>query len=175
MHKSALNLLLDRLPIVARIRTNHGLEHATLHTLAQRYPGTNLGGYSSFSGFWIVGNLPTQAVLEGVLEGLRRLNAGEHRLAVHPKCGTNFATAGTLAGLAGAFAMFGAGKRWRDKLERLPLAATLATLMLILSQPLGLFIQEHVTTSAYPGSLEIVDIVRSQRGNMTVHQVITRG
>lgn len=163
------------IPIVSRIRRNHGLEHASLHVLAKRLPGRSMGGHSNPDGFWLVGELPTEAVQESVQEALQRLQSGEAHLAVHPGCGTNFATAGSLAGLAGVMGMWGAGPRKRDKLERLPLVATLATLALILAQPLGLRLQKLVTTSGDPGNMEIVEIIPTRRGTLKVHRVITRG
>jgi Domain of unknown function (DUF6391) len=163
------------LPLINRIRRNHGLEHATLHMLARRFPDTSMGGYSNLGGFWIAADVPIEAVRESVDEALRRMKAGESKLAVHPNCGTNFITTGTLAGVAGAASLFGAGKRWQDKLGRLPLAASMATLVLIISRPLGLSIQEHITTSGDPGSLEVVEIIKSQRGGMTFYRVTTRG
>ena len=161
-------------PLISRIRRNHGLEHATLHILSTRHPGKKMGGYSDFKGFWLVGDLNTEQVREGAVEALHRLKAGEHHLAVHPNCGTNFATAGSLAGLAGVMGMLGVGNRKRDKIERLPLVATLATLALILAQPLGLSVQKHLTTSGKPGTLEIVDVIPSHRGRMKSHRILTR-
>jgi hypothetical protein len=162
-------------PMLSRMRRNHGLEHATLHVLADKFPDQNLAGHSSPKGFWIVGNVTTQAVNEAVQEAFQRLAGGEKDLAVHQNCGTNFATAGSLAGIAGAAAMFGAGRRWRDKLERLPLAATLATLALIISQPIGKMVQQRVTTSGDLGTLEVAEIKYTKRGGITAHQIITKG
>lgn len=162
-------------PAVSSIRRNHGLEHATLHVLSQRYPKLNMAGHSNTNGFWLLGDVPTEDVKKAVDEALQRMGAGEHTLAVHANCGTNFVTAGTLAGIAGALAMFGVGRRWQDRLERLPLAASLSTMALILAHPLGLKIQEHVTTSGVPGDLQVIDIIPAQRGRIKAHQVITRG
>lgn len=162
-------------PGVSNIRRNHGLEHATLHVLSDRYPGLSLAGHSSASGFWLLGDVPTEDVRVAVDEALSRMRSGERELAVHSNCGTNFVTSGTIAGLAGAAAMAGVGRNWRDKMERLPLAATLATVALILAQPLGLIIQERVTTCGVPGSLEVLDIIPSRRGRIKAHHVITRG
>jgi hypothetical protein len=159
----------------SRIRRNHGLEHATLHVLSKHHPGKKMGGYSDFKGFWLVGDLNAEQVRDGVLEALRRLRAGEHHLAVHPNCGTNFATAGSLAGLAGVMGMLGVGNRKRDKIERLPLVATLATLALILAQPLGLSVQKHLTTSGNPGTLEVVEVIPSHRKRIRSHRILTRG
>ena len=163
------------LPLVSRLRRNHGLEHATLHVLSAQHPQVPMAGHSSPGGFVLVGELSTENVQEAVAEAVRRLKAGEHRLAVHPNCGTNYVAAGTLAGLAGVSAMLGVGKRLRDKLERLPLVASMATVALILAQPLALRLQEHVTTSGELGDLEVVEIVRVQQGPFTAHRIITRG
>jgi hypothetical protein len=163
------------LPLIKRIRRNHGLEHATLHMLTKRFPNTSMGGYSNPSGFWIAGDVPLEAVRDSVDEALARLKAGESKLAVHPNCGTNFITTGTLAGLAGAASLFGAGKRWQDKLGRLPLAASMATLVLILTQPLGLALQEQITTSGDLGPMEVIEIIKSRRGSMTLYRITTRG
>jgi hypothetical protein len=163
------------LPPIDRVRRNHGLEHATLHILAQRHPKISLAGHSDTGGYWILGNLTTEEVQSAAEEALERLRNGERSLAVHPYCGTNFATAGILAGVTASLAMLGAGRRFRDKLERLPLAVTLATLALMLAQPLGALLQEQVTTSGRPDGLEILRVVPKKRGKITVHRVATRG
>lgn len=170
----ALDRVLNATP-VSRVRRNHGLEHATLHILAQRFPRKNMAGYSNTSGFWIIGEIPTEAVETAAQEALVRMRNGEHSLAVHPNCGTNFVTSGALAGLAGALAMFGAGPRIKDKFERLSLAALFATLALILAQPLGNQLQAQITTSGQPGELEIVRIEPAKRGKLILHKVVTRG
>ncbi len=177
MTDSLSDLLLSLLDfdLFSRIRRNHGLEHATLHILAEGVPARSLAGHSDSSGFWIVGDLATQELTAAATEALKRLRSGERSLAVHPNCGTNFAASGILAGGAASLAMFGAGQRWRDKLERVPLAVTLATLALIAAQPLGMKLQERFTTSGEPEGLEIVEIRSTGQGKMTAHRVITIG
>jgi hypothetical protein len=175
LQKSTAYQSIVNIPWFSRIRRNHGLEHATLHVLAKRFPGSNMAGHSDSKGFWLLGNIPTEEVESAVVEALERMKTGEKNLAVHPNCGTNFATAGTMAGLAGATAMFGVGPRKRDKLDRLALAASLATLALMLAQPAGLFIQKHFTTSGDPGNLEVVEISATQRGKLKAHRIITQG
>jgi hypothetical protein len=161
--------------IFSRIRRNHGLEHATLHLLAQRHSGRSMAGYSDAGGFWLMGDVPTDDVRAAVNEALRRMRAGERRLAIHPFCGTNFATAGILAAIAAFIALLGAGRSWRSRLERLPMAASLATMALIVAQPLGLMLQENVTTSGEPGDLEVIDVRRSERGGLPAHRIQTKG
>jgi hypothetical protein len=63
----------------------------------------------------------------------------------------------------------------RDKLERVPLAASLATLALVAAQPLGLYLQEKYTTSGIPGDLKIVEISQSPRKQINAYRVSTRG
>jgi len=161
--------------MVSRIRRNHGLEHATLHMLSRQFPNQALAGYSYPGGFWLVGNVSTETVQLAVEEALQRMLNGEHNLAVHPGCGTNYLTSGVLAGLAGGLAMLGAGKRVRDRLERLPLAFALATLGIIVSQPLGRILQERVTTDGVPGGLHVIEIMRYEQGRLVLHRVRTRG
>jgi hypothetical protein len=167
------NLL--ELPIISRTRRNHGLEHATLTTLARRFPRQPLAGYSDPGGFWILGNVDTEALAECVTEALERLRHGERSLAVHPNCGTNFAVAGLLAGTAGALSMLGSGKRFKDKLLRLPVAALLATVMLVAAQPLAMLIQSRLTTSGEPGALAVTQILRQEQGKLVAHRISTKG
>ncbi|MDH3944230.1 MAG: DUF6391 domain-containing protein [Anaerolineae bacterium] len=162
-------------PILSRIRRNHGLEHAAIHVLAKRFPGRAIAGHSDAGGFWLIGDLPTDQVESAVHIALTRLRAGERNLAIHPNCGTNFVTGGIAAGLAGAFAMFGAGRSSRERLERLPLAAVLATLALILARPLGYRAQQRITTSGVPGDLAIESIQPTARGRLQAHRIRTSG
>ena len=166
--------LLNTYP-VSRVRRNHGLEHATIHILSRKFPGTRLVGHSDLGGFWILGELNIEQLQSAVADALDRMRAGEHDLAIHPNCGTNFVTAGIATGLAGAFAMLGAGRKWQDKLARIPMAIILATLAMIFAQSLGFILQEQVTTSGKPGDLKVVDITATRRGNFKAHRVTTRG
>ncbi|MFQ5616460.1 MAG: DUF6391 domain-containing protein [Anaerolineales bacterium] len=161
-------------PILSRVRRNHGLEHASIHVLSSKHPGKSIAGHSDPRGFWLLGDLETEQVREGVQQALTRMRNGEHKLAVHPNCGTNFVTSGIAAGLVAALAMFGAHK-WRDKLSRIPLAMSLATLALIVTHPLGFIIQERVTTSGYPEDMEIVEVIPTRQGRFKAHRIVTRG
>ena len=172
MNSSSMAAVLD-VPYLSRIRRNHGLEHASLHLLSQHYPGRGFSGHSDAGGFWIVGDVSQEEVGVIVQEALMRMKAGEKNLAVHPNCGTNFITSGVLAGMAGFVAFAGGGHRLRDRLERLPLAATLSILALILARPLGLLLQREVTTSGNPGKLQIVSITSNRRGRWMTHRIRT--
>jgi hypothetical protein len=161
-------------PILSRIRRNHGLEHATIHVLSRQNPGVSLVGHSDAGGFWLIGDLATDQVVDGVQTALARLRNGEQKLAVHPNCGTNFVTSGAFAGVAAAAVFMGA-RKVTDKFARIPLAIALATMALIAAQPFGFIVQERVTTSGVPGALEIVEVIPSRRGRFNAHRVVTRG
>ena len=150
-----------------------------MHVLSERHRNLRLVGRSSLWGFYIYGNVPTEDVISAAREGLRRLRAGQRRMAIHPNCGSNLAVAGTLAGL-GAFLALGGGSTGRtrsrlERLARLPLAFTAATLGIILAQPLGTALQAHVTTQANVGDLRIVGVTQERKAGVLVHHVRTEG
>jgi len=113
----------------------------------------------------------TEEVAAAVSEALARLQGGEHSLAVHPRCGTNLATAGVLAGLSSFVAMSGRSKSRLAKLPQVVLAATMAVMA---AQPLGLALQKHVTTSPEVEGVTIEEITRQRRGSVVVHEVIIK-
>ena len=166
---------LNNLSFFSRIRRNHGLEHATLHVLAERFPRRSMAGYSDWRGFWILGEIQLEDVYTAVESARERLLNGERELVLHPNCGTNFVVSGALAGTGALVALFGVGPRKRDWLERLPLAATLATLALIIAQPLGFLVQARLTTSPEIGDLQVVEILAGQRGPLPAYRILTRG
>jgi len=159
------------IPVLSRIRRNHGLEHATITILSERFPHVPLAGWSFPGGFFLLGNVDTEDVQEATGHALARMQNGERRLAIHPNCGTNYAVSGFVAGLLAWLGMAGA-KSKRDKVERLPLVITLATVGLILSQPLGPKVQEHITTSGDPQGLVVTDVFPIQFGDLKLHRVV---
>lgn len=160
---------------LGRVRRNHGLEHATLHVLGARLPHQGFAGHSDWRGFWIIGNLPTETLVEAVEEALARLRNGEAGLAIHPNCGTNFVAAGVLAGTAAGLVMLGSRRRTVDVIDRLPVAITLATLALVAAQPLGLALQQHATVSGEPGDLRVTAVAVHRKGGLTIHRISTTG
>ena len=158
------------LPYILETRRNHALEHATLQVLASKYPQQPMGGHSNPWGFVIIGDVDTGDLADAAVEALDRLRAGEHELAIHPGCGTNFATSGLLAGSV-AWIGLGGEKKWRDNLWRIPVILPLAVLVWQLSKPLGPALQAKVTTEAQMGATEIlsVDVVRPG-----LHRIRTR-
>jgi hypothetical protein len=158
------------LPPIARVRRNHALEHATIHVLTEAHRPLSVVGRSTLSGFYLYGKLTTEMVIEAAQEALARLRAGEHSLAIHPNCGTNLVTAGSMAGLA-TFAVLGSSKKRR--LDILPSALLAATAALLLAQPVGPWLQARVTTLPDVGNLTIKGVRREERRNLVIHFVET--
>ena len=157
------------IPFVARTRRHHALEHATIHILNQHHPTLRLIGWSTPSGFYIYGHVPTAEVQQAVGEALTRLRRGESHLAVHPRCGTNLVTAGALVGLTTFLAMLPGDRRSRR--ERLPLVVLLSTIALMLAQPLGLVVQQYITTDANPAAQLSATIQPGQAGKTPIHRI----
>ena len=163
--------LLDT-PIIRSTRRNHALEHATIHLLSAALPGTSMAGRSTPFGFYLYGNVMQEALLDAAHHALTRLRGGEHRLAIHPGCGTNYLTAGAFSGLA-AFTALSIGDQ-RDRWSKLPNALIAATLALIFSQPVGPMLQEKFTTLAEMGDLSIASVRQiGTRGKVNVYYVET--
>jgi len=159
--------VLELEPIV-RIRQNHALEHATIHLLTRSDPTLRLVGRSTSRGFYIYGPVDTRALADATSEGLARLQAGERDLAIHPRCGTGIATAGVLAGLA-AFVVL--RTRRKPGLSDLPAVMTATTLAVMVSQPLGLKVQQQITTTPDLQGVQISGVRRQESGQMITHQV----
>jgi hypothetical protein len=130
--------------MLTKVRRHHALEHATIRILNRRFPTLRLAGWSAPGGFFVYGDVSTPDVQNAVAEALIRFSQGERHLAIHPHCGTNLVTAGVLAGLFSFVSMLPGDRRARQ--ARLPLVLLLSTLALMLAQPLGLVVQQHVTT-----------------------------
>jgi hypothetical protein len=161
-------MLLD-LPLILETRRNHALEHATLHVLARTNHGP-LAGHSNPTGYFILGDVTTDSLRAAADEARTRLLAGEHDLAIHPGCGTNLAIT---VGLASTFAWVPLRRRKSTlgRLALLPLALLFAALGFALARQLGPSLQQHVTTEADLGDLQISEIRFIRKG---LHRVITK-
>lgn len=161
------NRILDWGPL-GRTRRIHGLEHATIHLLSARDPYVRLIGRSTPKGFYLYGQVSTEEVAQAASAALSRLQGGEAALAVHPRCGTNLAVVGILAGMSSLVASAGRSRSALQKLPRVLLAATCAA---IVAQPLGTRVQEQITTSPDLAAMSITQVSRQERGNHVTHFV----
>ncbi|MBA3532287.1 MAG: hypothetical protein H0T73_10240 [Ardenticatenales bacterium] len=170
----ALKDWLLELPGIGKVRRVHALEHATITLLSQRFHRLSMVGRSTPNGFWLYGNVEQDMVEEAVQDALRRLQAGEAELAIHPRCGTNLAVAGMLTGLSSFLASlsFNQDEPLLDKLPRVILAATAA---MVIAQPAGLAVQEAFTTCPDASYLSIGKIRQTKRGSLTIYFVEVKG
>ena len=147
--------------LVEAVRRNHALEHATVAVMLGRIgPQLRLVGRAVPDGFYIYGDVPERQVATSAQEALQRLQRGEAMLAVSPLCGTNLAVAGALAGVTATLASTGSGSRW----ERLPVALMSALVTVLAAQPLGRWVQVHLTTSPDLRDTRITGVRRGGRG-----------
>jgi hypothetical protein len=165
-------MILD-LPLILETRRNHALEHATIHILAAKHPDRHFAGHSNPTGFYILGNVPTEDLEAAVKEAWTRLRAGESGLAIHAGCGTNFATTALLAGSLAWFPLSGS-KSMRRRFWLLPFAVAFGVVGYLLSQPMGPWLQAKVTTEPDLGDMQIEDIIPVRKRGVSVHRVITR-
>ena len=163
------------LPLINRVRRNHGLEHATIHILSQRHTNLSLVGRSDWDGFTIYGTIDTAELKQAAQEALKRLQQGQAELAVHPRCGTVLATTGLLTGLAAflAVSLDGSRPNSRFRWAAIPAAILGATLAAVFAQPLGLFLQERYTVNGQPGSLVIKRVTLQSDSGLIIHRVET--
>jgi Domain of unknown function (DUF6391) len=159
-------------PLILQTRRNHGLEHATIHVLSEHVAGLRVAGRSQPNGFYLYGNLQTEDVTAAVAEALRRMQAGEHDLAVHPGCGTNLVASGLLAGgLAFAVTMLTPRRyRWYDRFPNAVLGGVIGT---VLAKPLGPWLQANITTSSDMTGMRVRGITRNMMGPIVRHFVET--
>lgn len=158
----------DNIIFNRRIRQNHALEHATFTILAQMDPHFSGSARSSSHGFIIFNDVDLGLLRRALDEALRRLQAGEAELAIHPNCGTNLAvgislvTIGTMLGMA--------SNRPRTR------AASIAGSSLAgwaAARPLGEYVQKHFTTLPDLKGVRVTEIVRRKFMGFTYIDVRT--
>lgn len=153
-------------PPIKKVRRSHALEHATVHVLSEGQPTLSLVGRASIWGFTIYGDVDTRALTKASREALQRMQAGEGDLAVHPRCGTNLAVAGVLAGLSSALVA-----REKSPWRRVGMALWSAAAVALTSQSVGLRAQRHVTTTGDLEGVRITGVTRHRLGRLAVHRV----
>jgi uncharacterized protein DUF6391 len=134
------------------LRRNHALEHATIVVMMEREPQRRFNGFSTDEGFFVQGVRSTEEVDSAAREALRRLRAGEKRLAVHRNCGTTIVAANLLAA-AFFLGSIGIGLYLGWNIYLLILGGIV--LSLLLRVPLSLFLQRFVTTNTDLSNAEV--------------------
>ncbi|HZC18502.1 MAG TPA: DUF6391 domain-containing protein [Rubrobacteraceae bacterium] len=134
------------------LRRNHALENSTIAVMMEREPGRKFNGFSTDEGFFVQGVRSTGEVDSAAREALRRLRAGEKKLAVHRNCGTTIVAANLLAAVFFLGAL-GVGLYLGWDIYLLVLGGVV--LSLVLRVPLSLFLQRFVTTDADLSNAEV--------------------
>jgi hypothetical protein len=158
----------QQLLLGSAVRQNHALEHATIVLLSKAYPDIRLAGVSFAAGFFVFGDVPTQAVWPAAEQALRRLRGGEPEMAIHERCGTNLAVAGILTGLS-AMSVAKLRKPYNN-FNNVILASTAA---LVLARPLGLLVQKYWTTRTPNDSMRVTSVRRMSVFGTLAHFVST--
>lgn len=140
-----------------RIRQNHALEHATITILSQRVPNLSVSARSSSDGFIVFGDVDLGELRRASDEALRRLQAGEAELAIHPNCGTNLAVGISLVTLGSLLALASSQTR-----TRVATAAVSSLAGWAAARPLGEYVQRHFTTLPDLQGVRVTDIARKQ-------------
>ena len=159
---------LDDVLFGRRVRQNHALEHATITILSEMIPNLSINARSYSDGFIIFRDLDLGVLRRAVDEALRRLQAGEAQLAIHPNCGTNLAvgislmTIGTLLGMASS-----------STRTRVASAAASSVAGWAAARPIGEFVQKHFTTLPDLNGVRVTEIFRRKMLGFTVIEVRT--
>jgi hypothetical protein len=151
-----------------RVRQNHALEHATITILSRYVRDLRVSARSTSRGFTIFGDVDLGQLRRALDEALRRLQAGEAELAIHPNCGTNlvvgisFLTLGTILGMTSS--------RTRTRVA----SAALSSLAgIAAARPIGQLVQKYVTTLPDLRGVHVTQIYRRKIFNFTVVEVRT--
>ena len=150
------------------VKQNHALEHATIVLLSRKFPEVRFSGISFAAGFFVFGEIPTEAILPTALEALNLLRTTQPELAVHERCGTNLAVSSLLTGLS-AMTVAKMQKPYNTA-NNVIMASTAA---LILARPLGLTVQRYITTQTPNASMRILGVKKMTVLNSPAHFVST--
>lgn len=151
---------------ISTVRRNHGIEHATVHVLTARNASISLIGRADTTGFNIYGEVPADNLESAANEALTRLQNGEGALAVHPRCGTNLVVAGIITALAAVIAI---GRK--PSIKKIPDVILATTVAAFFAQPLGLSLQQHVTTSPDARGARVAGVRQTQMGQIKAQHV----
>ncbi|HEX3639665.1 MAG TPA: DUF6391 domain-containing protein [Ktedonobacteraceae bacterium] len=157
------NLLFSR-----RVRQNHALEHATITILSGMVSDLNVSARSSADGFIIFGNVDLGVLRKAMDEALKRLQAGEAELAIHPNCGTNIAVGISLITLGTLFSLASNQPR-----TRIATAAASSLAGLVAARPVGQYVQRHLTTLPDLTGVRVTEIARRKVLGLTFIEVRT--
>jgi len=156
-----------------KVRSNHSLEHATLHVLSTRITRARVSGLSDAGGFWLLGDIPTDLVMESAREALQRLQAGEKGLAMHDNCGSNLVPSIVVSGGLAWLAMAGSRDNLRKQARRIPLAVLMALLGFEAARPVGPVLQSKTTSTEHFDGMLVREVLCYKPHTLVIHRVTT--
>lgn len=151
-----------------RVRQNHALEHATITILSGYIQDLRVSARSTSQGFTIFGDVDLGQLRRALDEALRRLQAGEAELAIHPNCGTNLVVGVSLLTLGTMLGMTAARARTRVASAALSSVAGFAA-----ARPIGQLVQKYITTLPDLRGVRVTEIYRRKIFSFTVVEVRT--
>lgn len=151
-----------------RVRQNHALEHATITILSTYIPDLRVSARSTSRGFTIFGDVDLGQLRRALDEALRRLQAGEAELAIHPNCGTNLVVGVSLLTLGTILGMASNRARTRVASAALSSVAGIAA-----ARPIGQIVQKYITTLPDLRGVRVTEIYRRKMFSFTVVEVRT--
>lgn len=151
-----------------RVRQNHALEHATITILGTYLPDLRVSARSTSHGFTIFGDIDLGQVRRAVNEALRRLQAGEAHLAIHPNCGTNLVVGMSLLAAGTILGFTSSSVR-----TRIASAAFSSFAGMAAARPVGELVQKYVTTLPDLRGVRVTEIYRRKIFHFTVVEVCT--
>lgn len=152
-----------------RVRQNHALEHATITILSNIVPDLRVSARSTSRGFTIFGDVDLGELRRALNEALRRLQAGEAELAIHPNCGTNLVVGASFLALGTILSMTASRARTRVASVALSSFAGISA-----ARPLGQLVQKYVTTLPDLRGVRVTEIYRRKLLGFTVVEVRTK-
>lgn len=151
-----------------RVRQNHALEHATITILSGYVQDLRVSARSTSHGFTIFGDVDLGQLRRALDEALRRLQAGEAELAIHPNCGTNLVVGVSLLTLGTMLGMTAGRARTRVASAALSSVAGFAA-----ARPIGQLVQKYITTLPDLRGVRVAEIYRRKIFSFTVVEVRT--
>ncbi len=151
-----------------RVRQNHALEHATITILSSYLPDLRVSARSTSHGFTIFGDIDLGQIQRAVSEALRRLQAGEAQLAIHPNCGTNLVVGMSLLAVGTMLGMTSSRVRTRVASAAFSSFAGMAA-----ARPVGELVQKYFTTLPDLRGVRVTEIYRRKMFNFIVVEVCT--
>lgn len=158
----------QQMTLGATVRENHALEHATIVLLSKRYPDTRFSGISFARGFFIFGEVPTEAVRPAADQALALLRGDHPEMAIHERCGTNLAVTGILT----SFSAMSVARLRRpyNTFNNVMMATTAA---IVAARPLGLLVQRYLTTRTPTSNMRVVKVTKTALFGSPAHFVTT--